>query len=205
MFSWLRSAFMGKPKQPIDDDEYHDRFNQAWREAMEAVLGKAEEMEYHSVMPLFLGGQADVVLFRNYVPGYTYVTSDIIGDGSQKKNRLGNYELMICTKQESDWATNLISEVASYTFEAKLKPGDTMEAEGAFPENSTIEKMVFCVPEISPKTFKILDKKCGLLLCIGITQEEFAICRQEGSKKVLAELKTRGIFPYTVLDRSSVF
>ena len=53
--------------------------------------------------------------------------------------------------------------------------------------------MLFCVPEVKKTTFKVLGKKCGLLLCIGVTPEEYKVCRREGSKVVLSKLKEKGI------------
>ena len=112
---------------------------------------------------------------------------------------------MICTQQDADWAGDLISKLAKYTFEAKVNPGDTMDLAPYFPEDSTIKKLLFCVPIPEKPTFKVLGRKCGLLLCIGITPEEYQVCRSEGSRVVLDKLKEEGIFPYSVLDRNSVF
>lgn len=132
------------------------------------------------------------------------MTSDLIGNSSQIKNRLGNYELMICTPDKDNWAATLISRLARYSFEAKVRPGDTMDLDPLFPDGSTIKKLLFCVPEIEPPTFKVLDKKCGLLLCVWITPQESEVCKREGSHVVLAKLKDERVFSYSIHDRQSV-
>jgi len=201
MFSWLRNFF--RPKSGQSEEEEFEEFARARQEALENVLGEIDT-SYHAPIPLFLGGSADVVVFRKYVPGYTYATLDLIGDDSQIKNQLGNYELMICTRNEAEWAANIIGVLARYTFEAKVRPGETMDFDPYFPDGSTVRKLLFCVPELEQTTFKVLGRKCGLLLCVGITPRELEVSRRESSEVVLTKLKESGVFPYTIHDRRSV-
>jgi hypothetical protein len=49
-----------------------------------------------------------------------------------------------------------------------------------------------------------VGRKYGLLLCVGVTKDELALAKTEGSDAVLPELKDSGVFPYTVFDRESV-
>ena len=108
--------------------------------------------------PIEMGGFADVLTFPKYVRGKTYVTADCTGPAtSQLRTRLGNYELMICTRKPSVEAADFISKLAPYAFQAKLQPGDTME----FPRRqagSTLKGLVFTHPGDEPLSFEFLGK-----------------------------------------------
>src|SRR5262249_25395321 len=110
------------------------------------VCGRSENKVFHAFFPFEMGGFADVVIFPKFVRGKTYVTADCTGPGTgQLKNKIGNYELMICTRKPSAAAADFISKLAQYTLQAKLQPGDTME----FPRRqagSTLKGLVFTHP-----------------------------------------------------------
>ena len=201
MRDWLKRRFQRRPKK--DDRSWEEQWD-ARQAALESVLGKAENTVYHALIPLYLGGFADVLRFRNYIDGVAYATADLTGDSSQIENELGNYELMICMREESNWACGIMSKLARYTLESKLSPGETMDIGPATPDGSSVSAFLFCRPELSHPTFTVQGVRCGLLLCIGITDEEIAVCKGEGSKRVLTRLKEAGIFPFTDLNRASV-
>jgi hypothetical protein len=171
--------------------------------AMEGVLGKPEEDIFHAPVPLHMDGSADVLVFRNYVDGVAYVTSGLIGSSDQKKNRLGNYELMICTRNDCDWAPGLIGNLGRYTFDAKLNPGETMDIGPALPPGSNISALWFTEPDPPCQTFEVLGIRSGILLCVGITSDELGVCRSKGPGQLSAQLKVAGVFPFTDLNRTS--
>jgi len=153
-------------------------------------------------VPFYLGGDADVVVFPKYVSGMTYVTSGLTGPGSdQKPKSTGNYELMICTREEADWAANLISKLARYTTEAVIELNDTMEC--PIFEGSEIMPLLFASPE-GASGFSVLGADATMLLLIGITSKELAFHRENGGESLLKRLKDTGVYPYTDLDRRSV-
>lgn len=166
-------------------------------------LGPPENQDYHAPIPLFLGGFADVAVFRFYVPGYAYVTTDVIQAGP-KPNRLGACELMICTRDAAEWAPNLISRLARYLFDAVVQPGETMDIGPALPTGSRLDALVFC--ELDPPVTLTRDygEKSGILLAVGISAVELAVARSTGTAKLLHVLKDTGVFPFTELQRSSV-
>jgi hypothetical protein len=172
--------------------------------AMEKLLGTSENMQFHSVLPLYLGGDADVVEFCKYVPGHCYVTSDLAEDGSQLKNSLGNYELMICTRGKEDWAPNLIARLARYTFEAVLEPRQTMDVGPALPQGSGASALLFVEPDLRENRFVVAGSRCGFLLCVTIMPDELKKCRHGKTAHVLTSLKEKGVFPFSELDRKSV-
>lgn len=190
-------------ENPIDDE--YGEFTEEVFHVFSEFLGKPDEDAYIAPIPIYLGGHADVRIFRKYIPGYTYVTSGLIEDGGQIQNSLGRYELMICTKYESEWASNFISELSSYTLKIKFEPGETMNAEGVFPTESELKKVLFHIPTTPCQGYDIRGVKCGLLLCIGITNKEFDVCHEQGSDIVVAKLNEQRIFPYTIPERHSVF
>jgi hypothetical protein len=188
----------------IDDTS---EWNEWWNEriiAMEKVLGKSHGMHGHAVIPFDLGadigGGADIVYFRQHVNGVVSVTSELIGRDDQVRNVLGNYELMICHRDDEHWGPNLISKLAYYTLEAELNPGETMDIGSATPDGSTINALLFC----EYARFQVRERQAGLLLCIGMTSRELTACQSSGSDSVLDELKNNGIFPFTDLYRESV-
>jgi len=172
--------------------------------ALTPILGKPTDTVYHATVPMNLGGFADVLAFPGYVTGMTYVTAELTGeDVGQLPSSLGNYELMVCFREEHSRGADLISRLARYTCEAKLEAGATMDLPDFF-RGSVIKALLFAHPSDKPVQFELLGQRCGLLLCIGITAEELAIRRASGSDALLALLKQRGVFPYTDLQRKSV-
>jgi hypothetical protein len=187
--------------------ESTDGWEKIWNARLKGltqVLGKSENKVFHAFFPFQFGGFADVLTFPNFIRGKTYVTADCSGPGTgQLRTRLGNYELMTCTKKPSAAAADFISKLASFTLQARLQPGDTMEFPRRQP-GSTLKGLVFTHPGDKPLYFKLLGKKYGLLLCIGVTKDELAVAKTKGSDALLPILKQRGIFPYTIFDRQSV-
>jgi hypothetical protein len=186
-----------------DSDESPD-WETARRAAIEAVLGKADDVVGHSPVPLDfgadIGGAADVIYFRNHLPGVVSVTDDLIGRDNQKQTSLGNYELMICERDDAEWGSSVISKLAAYTFQARLEPGQTMDIRRGVPEGSSVEAVLF--QEYA--RFEVLGRPCGLLLLIGITGPELAACRRGRRREVEAALQAANISPYTDLRRPSV-
>jgi hypothetical protein len=190
--------------QPHDEHMEWVRIWDARIEALSPILGKPTDTVSHAIVPFHLGGFADVLEFPNYLPGTTYVTAEMTGeDVGQRPTTLGNYELMICARQELQAAADLISKLSRYTCDARLEPGETMDLE-AFFGDSTIRALLFTHPGQQPVHFEFLGRCYGLLQCIGITAAELAFKQANGSDCLLALLKQHGVFPYTTPDRPSV-
>lgn len=190
-------------QQQTKDDEWKEIWD-ARAAALKSVLGQPAEKVYHSVIPMFLGGFADVMSFPSYIAGATYVTAEMTGnDMGQQPSSVGNYELMICMRQDSSKAADLISRLARYTCEAEVEPGQTMDIQTFFGD-ATMRALLFAQPQEEPLEFAFLGQKYGLLLCIGITSDELSFGHSHGTDQLLALLKQHGVFPYTVPDRPSV-
>ncbi len=187
----------------IEDDEW-TRLWEAREAALAHLLGPTTERVFHSLVPLALGGGADVLEFLHFVRGSTYVTAELTGSPEQPESSLGQYELMICTREPADWAPNLLSRLAPYTFEAVIDPFETMDIGPALPAGSNIAAFLFAEPPVSENAFALAGRHCGLLLCIGITSDELSLCHQGEGSSVLEALTAAGVFPFTDLTRKSV-
>jgi suppressor of fused protein SUFU len=183
----------------MSDDEWK-RMWDARKTALESVLGPAEETVLHAFVPFHLGGQADVLTFRKHIAGRVAATCELLGEPSQKPNLQGTYELAIAHRDESEWGPNVISKLARYTCDAVLQPGQTMDIGPAVPPKSTISGFFF--DDFKRMKFKGTD--AGLLLCIGLTEDELTACKQGKRQMVYDALVAQKVFPYTELFRASV-
>jgi hypothetical protein len=172
--------------------------------ALEGVLGVSDDFVGHAVVPFHLGveagGAADVLYFRKHVPGVVTVTADLIGDDDQVPNDLGNYELMICERDDAEWGAGFIARLAYFTLQARLNPGETMDVGPALPEGSTLSAILL----LDYARFTVRGRSAGLLLCLGITADELTACRQGRTADVESALKSAGVFPFTDQNRKSV-
>jgi hypothetical protein len=170
--------------------------------ALEKVLGKADDAVIHAAIPFNFGGFADIICFHPKGMGATYVTADLIGMKGQKQPKeLGNFELMICHRDDKEmWGPSLIRELARYTHEALLSPWDTMDMGPALPKKSTLAGLLF----VPYARFKLFHKLCGIMLCLGITKAELAFKMEQGPKAFMERLKQSGVYPFTELKRKSL-
>lgn len=189
---------MAEPQNEADS-WYDDR-----RAALESIFGKAHHMVGHASTPFFAGaesgGAADVFYFRHHVPGIVAVTFELIGHADQKPNELGAYELAICQRDGVGWGERIIGRLAYYTLERCLQPRETMSIGKATPAGSTISAFLF--DEFG--RFTIRGRPAGVLLCLGITSDELAACREGRRMEVIQALKSSGVYPFTDLNRGSV-
>jgi hypothetical protein len=193
---------MAKSKS-IHEDEWGEWWD-ARVAAIETVLGPCHDVVGHAVIPFDIGsdngGGADIIYFKRHINGIVSVTSELIGRDDQVENELGNYELMICHRDEEDWGADIISRLAYYTLEARISPGETMDIASCAPEGATTAALLF----FNYGTFKVRKRKAGLLLCVGITEDELNLCRAGKRGNVEKALKAAKVYPFTDLYRDSV-
>jgi hypothetical protein len=195
LFDWLKGE--AKPESSPQDwqRQWDSRLS-----VLESKLGKSDDNILTSPIPIYLGGGADVVMFNQHIDGTVYVTAGLIGNGNQKRTKLGQYELMICLREPADWAPSLLSQLAKYTFEAALKTGQTMDIGPAMPEGSSIAGLLFQ----NYAQFEFNRLPAGLLLCFGITAPELDACRAGRVNDVLGVLRKKNIYPFTDVNRTSI-
>jgi hypothetical protein len=193
--------------ETMADSPSEDEWGQWWDArvaAIEQILGPSHDMVGHAVIPFDfgadIGGAPDIIYFKQHLKGVVSVTSELIGHDEQIQNDLGNYELMVCHRDDEPWGENIIKRLAYYTLKAKLNPGETMDIASAVPDDSTIAALLF----FSYAAFKVRGRKAGLLLSVGITEDELKICRAGKRKSVENALKAANVYPFTDLYRDSV-
>jgi hypothetical protein len=59
-----------------------------------------------------IGGAADIIYFKQHLNGVVSVTSELIGHDDQVHNALGNYQLMVCHRDDEPWGPDIISRLA---------------------------------------------------------------------------------------------
>ena len=191
------------PGRKSDGGEWK-KVSDARNAALTKILGKDAGSVYTAAPPFYLGGFADVVPFPSYISGMTYGTADLTGPATaQVPNCFGQYELVMCMKQEDARAASLISMLGRYTCDVNLEPFHTMDLPRHF-EDDTLRALLFVPLSDPPHSFEVLGQRCGLLLCMGITREEMQFTRTASSKRLVVLLKEQGVFPYTIPDRPPV-
>jgi Suppressor of fused protein (SUFU) len=183
-----------------------NEFEETWAErqtALEALFGPTSDHVLHAVVPFYLGGQADVLIFPGHQGGVLYVTADLTGEESEQpaNEAWPQYELAIAHPVEQGWGPNVISRLARYTLGKPIHPGETMDIGSAVPPPSEISAFLFA----DYGRFTLRGRTCGVLLCVGITAGELAACFKVGSSLVLGRLREAGVFPFTNLQRRSVW
>jgi hypothetical protein len=199
MLTWMRNMLSRSSAA-----EQRQRWWDARVAALETVLGKCDGTVWYAPSPRHRQGFADVLRFRDYLEGVAYVTCDLVGNSKQVPNKWGHYELMLCTREENDWTPTLLSRLARYTHDATLHPGDTMDLGSGAPGDSTISALLFARAEAPADSFVVMGTPANLILCIGITAEEFDACKNFGSGVMLRMLKESGVYPFTDLRRESI-
>lgn len=185
---------------------YMDGFNAVQAELI-ARFGPDAGTVQCSPIPLYLDpkkGLAESLTFRNYVEGVAYCTCALSLYPQQKPAADGQYELMMCSRTPADFIPGVIGNLARYTFDAALKPGDTLDLGPSQPKGSTLRGLLCLEPEMSPKSFRLFGRDCTVRLLMGITKAEMESCQEYGSEGVALKLKRAGEFPFTSLTRKSV-
>ena len=198
------------------DDEF-DKHYELKSKGLEKILGKSHDLVGHAIIPFEIGGAVDMYYYPDGIKGTGFATMELIQpDGTGPvPNRNGTYELVAFTKlpYSSDTSEthpfNLIERrtcgiftaIGSYSFEAKLEPGETLE----IPEDDGQNKcIVFDEYKPGNKEFMIGNQKHGLLLVIEVFRDEMEYAMDNGSEELLRKLKAKGYYPYSDLDRPSV-
>lgn len=106
------------------------------------------------------------------------------------------------TPQRDDkeqWAPKLISQLAAYKLDTPLQPWDMMTIAQVLPEGANLCDALF-VPYAD---FEVRDRKCGLLLCLGLTNEELQSCQTVDCEPIIDKLNEAGEYPFTTPQRES--
>jgi len=220
LFMRRRAAFKVRDK-PEFSDEQHDRYCEAKEAALERVLGPMHDIVGHAIISFQAGGAVDMYYFQAGIPGTGMATMELIEtDGTgPKANRIGTFEFVAFTKQRmpppggesAEHAFNRIERrfcgifttMGNYSYDAVLNPRDTCEVPGK--ENEPNKCVIFDEYAPDGKPFEIAGKKHCLLLCIEVFRSEMEYAMENGGATLLEKLKEEGHYPYSDLDRESVY
>jgi hypothetical protein len=124
---------------PTGDDDWEEVWD-ARADALAQVFGRGHDRVFHAPHPFALGGQADVIAFHQQQKAVVYVTAELTG---KPDACYADYELMICHRSPQDWGPNIISRLATYTQEAYIGAGESMDIDSATPPASRIKAFLF--------------------------------------------------------------
>ncbi len=214
----FKKLFSKKEQVKEFTEEEYDQHYEMKSIGLENVLGKANELVGHAIIPFDIGGAVDMYYYPNGIKGTGFATMELIkpdGTGPVPSN-IGTYELVAFTKLEYSKDTseshpfNLIERhicgiftaIGSYSFEARLNPFETIE----LPQGDGVPNLCLIMDEYKPdgKEFKIGKEKHGLLLIVEVHRDEMEYAMNFGTGKLIEKLKANGYYPYSDLDRSSV-
>lgn len=188
------------------EDEGDNYWQEAWdarQRVFEELLGPAEDRIYTSMFPVYLGGLPDVMTFKKHAKGYTYVTAGLTVTSGQKRSKLGQYELMMCSRKADRAMPGVLSGLAGYTLEHKINPGDTIDLGEDQPKGVTLRALLATEFDPPRGRFKLMGKRCGLILLIGITAAELVAYRS-GKRRQVTEALKQFVWPYTDPKRKPV-
>jgi hypothetical protein len=216
-----RSGDSGKRKKGFSDVEFR-RHSEAKEKALERILGPMHKVVGHAIIPFQVGGAVDMYYFPNGIPGTGFATMELIEpDGTgPKRNRIGTYELVAFTKLKMHAEElkpdgndplkkierrmcGILTMVGRYSFEAVLNPGETCEIPGKEGEPNRF--LILDEYQKNGIQFEINGNRHCLLLCLEVFRSEMEYAMKNGSAPVLRKLKEKGYYPYSDLDRESVF
>ena len=190
-------------RKPDDDDNFWQEAWDARRKVLDKLLGPAEEGIYTSMIPIYLGGFCDVMTFKKYVKGYTYVTAGLTATSPQKRSKLGQYELVMCSRKADKSIPGLLTGLSNYTLEHAINPGDTVDIGEKQPRRVTMRALLALEFDPPRGRFKLMGRRCGLLLLVGITAAELIAFRSKRRKELQAKL-AESVLPYTDAKRKSI-
>ena len=175
----------------------------ARQQVLEELLGPAGDRIYTSMFPIYLGGQSDVMTFKKHVKGCAYVTAGLTVTSGQKRSKLGQYELMMCSRKADGAMASMLASLSGYTLGHAIKPGDTIDLGEDQPKGVTLRALLATEFDPPRGRFKLMGKKCGLILLVGMTAAELVAYRS-GKKRQVTEALKRSVMPYTDPKRKPV-
>jgi len=205
------------PEPEFSREEYV-RYYEQKEQALEAVLGKMNDIVGHAIIPFDVGGAVDMYYFQNHIEGVGFATMELLdpnGNGP-KPNMLGTYELVAFTKQRYNYAKEtqtpfnlmerricgIFTTIGNYSFQAVLNPGETCEIPGGDKDESRY--LIFDNYKPEGGVFKIDKKSHHLLLCMEIFKSEMEFAIENGGNELFEKLKQAGYYPYSDLNREAI-
>ena len=197
--------------------EEFERYYEAKYAALEKVLGNSTDLVGHAIIPFDIGGNLDVYYYTETIAGTVFASMELIQPNIQEPipNRLGTYELIMCTKLDFDpgpdqfspfakmqqRCNSIMTAIGKYSFEARLEPSETCELPYTDEPN---RYLIFDHFDPKGQPFIIDNREHGLLLIIELFESEMRFAMENGSSSLFEKLVAVGAYPYSDLDRDPV-
>lgn len=180
--------------------------------AMEAFFGSDFRVRMGTMLHLN-EGPVDIAEFDRGSDGSILATYALTGNygSDQLLNTLGEYEFAIHIKPTNpnldistlnDQAAELLRALAAMSKSRVVESGDTagpME----LPWNDLTHILFYNIADES-SPFLVMGESCGMMMCIGITDDELRFIKQNGHAKFIDRMKSTHLFPYTNPHRKSI-
>lgn len=192
---------------------------------MESVLGNEHNMVMHAIIPYDIGGSLDLYYYPNFMNGTAIASKELTNYkfSSPSNDWLDAYELVMVTNKKIDldsvkdesidvdsfsydhkYINSILNMIGRYSAQAKLNPYETIE----FPSDidgvggKCLILDILSEPIISKET---KNRKFGLILIMEIHRDEMQFAMQQKGKELIEILKEKGVYPYSGINRKSVF
>ncbi len=132
-------------------------------------------------------------------PGITYVSCELAVRDEQIPCEFGRYELL-STCDDEKWVRSIVSDIGRMSWETAFGNGHTMDIGGWVGPGDPVQGVIFekaCRCRIDGVQF-------GVLRVIGVSRPEMEYAQARGAKALIRKLKAAGIYPSTLIRRSSV-
>ena len=201
-------------------DKIYDDFLQQKAAALEYSLGKTQAVyTAPTALPFEMGGLIALACFPQHRAGTGFATLELIApDGfGAIPNEHGTYELLAFTKTSISTDTSaqeafeamqerlsyILTMIGRYAFQAKLKPYNSVE----IPEKGSTTNISVILDLYMPRQqgFIFQEQPHHLLLCMEVFPEELAFAKANSVEALLLRLEAAGYYPYSDLNRPSLF
>lgn len=186
--------------------------------ALEGLFGK-HSMYLASPVPFYLGGDATIIGFDDYLPGHSvYCTNEMTGawGSGQKPSTSGEFELVMVLPKGSPlapvraadglvrkgWLGVTLDGFAKYSTQAVLTAG---EVAGPLPDAfSPHTHLLFVDLNAGKVKFGFGGRQYGLLLLLSISAAEQRFQEERGAEALLKKLRQAGAYPASSPARKDV-
>jgi hypothetical protein len=168
---------------------------------LEALLGPINRDTIVAIVGFDAGGPLNFCTIEGQGGGpcTTYVSCELVVRENQKPSEFGRYELM-STCDDERWVRSIVSDIGRMTLETAFGHGHTMDISGWAGLGDPVQGVIFeeaCRCRIGGVPF-------GVLRVIGVSRPEMEYAQARGTKVLIRKLKAAGIYPSTLIRRSSV-
>jgi hypothetical protein len=206
----------------VASDPANEELAKRWYERksalMEVSLGEAHDVVMHAIIPYAVGGALDLYYYPKGLPGTAIATKELSEnlDAGPSNDVFDRYELVMFTKHKLDLdaatdettafgrqhsrISSILNPIARYSEQVRLNPLETCE----FPTDTPRVGGACLVFDAFAHHSDEMVGSFGLLAVIEVFRSEMDYARRRTSAELLRQLKAKGCYPYSDLDREPV-